>query len=50
MSILYPRGAGRHPILIVVDEFEYDSEMERFCRWMLKKQLSRPLEYLEVVL
>jgi len=50
MSILYPRGAGRHPRLIVVDEFEYESEMEYFCRWMLKKQLSRPLEYLEVVL
>ena len=49
MSILYPRGAGRYPMLVCIDEFEYESEMEYFCRWMLKKQLSRPLEYLEVI-
>lgn len=50
MKIVYPRGAGRHPALIVYDEFEYDSDMERFCRWMLRKQLERPLDYLEVLL
>lgn len=44
MKIVYPRGAGRHPAMIVFDEFEYDSEMECFCRWMLRKQLERPLD------
>jgi len=50
MSILYPRGAGRHPLLVCFDDFEYDSEMEQFCLWMLRSQLKRPLDYLEVVL
>ena len=48
MKFLYPRGCGRYPLKVVFDEFEYDSEMERFCRWMLRKQLERPLNYLEV--
>lgn len=48
MKIVYPRGAGSHLALIVFDEFEYDSEMERFCRWILRKQLEMPLNYLEV--
>ena len=48
MKFLYPRGCGRYPLKVVFDEFEYDSEMEYFCRWMLRKQLERPLNYLEV--
>lgn len=44
MKFLYPRGCGRYPLKVVFDEFEYDSEMERFCRWLLRKQLERPLD------
>lgn len=84
MEIVYPRGNGRYPAIVIhnefecelcrclginivplsiaipkrlrnmrrsiFDEFEYDSEMEYFCHWMLKKQLERPLNYLEVLI
>lgn len=30
---------------IIFDEFEYESEMELFCHWMLRKQLNKPLDY-----
>jgi len=35
-------------MLVCFDEFEYETGVEEFCRWMLNKHLKRPLEYLEV--
>ena len=48
MSIFYPRACGKSIWRVILNE--YESEMKELCLWMLKKQLERPLEYLEVEL
>lgn len=47
MEILYPRGAGRHPKMIVIDEFWYETGIEDFCKWMLRDQLKKPMNLSE---
>ena len=47
MKFLYPRGCGMYPLKVVFDEFEYESEMGRFCRWMLRDQLKKPMNISE---
>lgn len=48
MKFLYPRGCSKSIWRIVLDE--YDTYMKEFCLWLLRKQLERPLNYLEVEL
>ena len=34
-------------MLVCIDEFEYETGVEEFCRWMLQKHLNRPINLSE---